>query len=234
MQIKWQQDLAEAEEHALQLQNTEEAPTEPATSRPRTLNEAVAQALPVQGQPLAQPAQPLPQRAQPLHRTQQWLQRNPQEAELRYMSAHQEHQRATQEWEAQMHASQQAQPPPLPPNPRPTTMYTELQVRAALDVQQALRDNDPVAQRPGSATEAPLKRPPPSAERPMLKAFYGGSVPPIIDSATQPTPPPRPVPSATCPSSTPTTGPPAQPAQLGEQTWKAYAQATTSADSARP
>ena len=83
-------------------------------------------------------------------------------------------------------------------------------VRAAPDVRQALRDNDPAAQRPGSPTEVPLKRPPLASGRGIPKGFYSGPPPPLIGSIPPLTPPPRPVPSTTCPPSTPTTGPPAQ------------------------
>ena len=155
----WMQEMAEDKDRAVA---TEEVPTEPANSPPRTS---------CSGWTSAQPPPP-PPRAQRHRVTEQWMQRNPQEADLCYRMEVEtlEHDRSIQQWEAQM-TVEHTQALLQQPNPTPTTVYTELQPRRAPDVRQ---DNDP-ARRLSSVTEVPLKKPPPSLERGMPKGFWSSA-----------------------------------------------------------
>ena len=75
------------------------------------------------------------------------------------------HVKAVREWEQEMQRAQQQQPLPLPVGPRPTAVASETSARCAPDVRAALHANDPANQPPSTATEVPLKRPPPTSGR---------------------------------------------------------------------
>ena len=122
--------MAEVEDRVQQQQEQETTPTEPAMSPLRTLEKAVAQALPTV------------QTAQPLHRSTVWLQRSAQDEET-MLKEKQEHEDAVRRWEQEMQRVQQNQPTALPPGPRPTAVATETNIRYAPDVRAVLQAKGP-------------------------------------------------------------------------------------------